>query len=69
MNDRGLYPPESRSPEEAARRRREALLLDPPRPSHEGSCGPWADCDGACMYLAYWSDAMARIRKTIRRHP
>jgi hypothetical protein len=69
VNDRSYYPPESRGPETEARHRRDALLADPPIPSHEGFCGPEAGCDGACMDLAYWSRALSDTRRAIRRHP
>lgn len=34
--------------------------------SHEGTCGPWADCDGNCMDNAHVSQDLSKIRAAIR---
>jgi hypothetical protein len=36
-----------------------------PEPGHDGSCGPWANCDGACMEFAAYADALRTVRAAL----
>ena len=36
-----------------------------PEPSHEGSCGPWAACDGNCEARAYCSEYIAEAKNIL----
>ena len=36
-----------------------------PEPSHEGSCGPWAACDGNCEARAYCSEYVAEAKRIL----
>ena len=36
-----------------------------PEPSHEGSCGPWVQCDGNCESAAYCAEYIHKAREAL----